>query len=248
MNEYTQAAPATSSPSGASETPKPNVLRIVLFSILAVMIVALIYEYGFVRPSYKAAETAIDDLIETRGVADTGPITPQVVQARFGKAPAGGTQDKGEYFLEHYRWVRGLPWQTYNIYVVYDHSEPPLLFNSTRPGPPGPNEVPSKVVPLAPDALSSEGGAEPGAPGDESAPRREQDNRGPDGDAAQDGRPAAEEAAPDSAPSEAPTSSDSEAKVPAASPEALPPGEPAADSDAKASDSTEPKSENEQEP
>jgi hypothetical protein len=244
MNEHTQAAPATSSPAGAGETSKPNVLRIVLFAILAVMIVALIYEYGMVRPSYKSAETAIDDLIEVRGMADKEPITPQVVQARFGKTPVGGTQDKGDYYLEHYRWVRGLPWQTYNIYVVYDHTEPPRLFNSTRPHPPTPNEVPTPAAQFAPPTVSIEGGPESGAPEGEPGPGSKPDG-GSDAEAAQDGLPAAADAATDSATTEAPSSPDGEAKPPAASAEDPAPSEPPSDSDTKATDS---KSDNGQEP
>jgi hypothetical protein len=137
-----------------------------LFAVLAVMIVALIYEYGFVRRSYKAAETAVDDFVEQRNADSV--TTPEVVQARIGKAPTGGLQDKGDYYLEHYKWVRWLPWKSYDIYVVYEHSDPPRLFNTTRPNPPGPTEVPVTAVAYDPP-LEGEAGAGQESEGDPAA-------------------------------------------------------------------------------
>jgi hypothetical protein len=165
MNEPTPAI----GPEELPEAEKPNVVRIALFATLAVMIVALIYEYGFVRRSYKAAENAVDTFVEGRGATDD-LATPEVVQAALGKTPVGGLQDKGDYYLEHYQWTRWLPWKTYDIYVVYEHRDPPVLFNTTRPLPPGPTEVPARGVAFDPALLDAPGGDELG---DASSDRRE---------------------------------------------------------------------------
>jgi hypothetical protein len=112
------------------------------------MLVALIYEYGFILPSYRNAETTIDDLVDSQmdGLSKE-PITPEQVHEKFGKQPAGGLQDKEHYYVEHYQWRRWLPWKTFDIYVVYEHSDPPNLFNATRPDPPTRGEIPLGVQP-----------------------------------------------------------------------------------------------------
>jgi hypothetical protein len=209
--------PQTASP---VETESPSLVRRVLFSILAVMIVALIYEYGFVRRSYKAAETAVDDFVDQRGAAVEGQaITPQVVQAAIGKTPTGGLQDKGDYYLEHYKWVRWLPWKSYDIYVIYDHSDPPRLFNTTRPEPPGPGDVPYPELALEPPAIAP--GPGPGYPGDSATgpagrrrPSAEGEDEAASGDFAAeaspdqptDATPAAEESAKPASPNDADSS------------------------------------------
>jgi hypothetical protein len=141
MNERKHTSSAASTVTTGKA--RKNVSRTILFAILAVMIVALIYEYGFVLRSYRAAESAIDDMVDTatdsRGEE---PITPEQVRERFRKQPTRGLQDKEHYYVEHYQWRRWLPWNTLDIYVVYEHSDPPNLFHTTRPEPPGPSEIP----------------------------------------------------------------------------------------------------------
>lgn len=146
--------------------PKPNLLRIVLFSILGVMVLAAAYEYGIVRRSYKSAEKSIDDMIEKLGMAEAGKApTPQDVQTAIGKKPVAGTEDKGEYFQEHYQWRSWRPWLTYDIYVVYDHSDPPQLYNTTRPEPPTSGDVPGKPVVVDLSNYPAADGPGPGVPG-----------------------------------------------------------------------------------
>jgi hypothetical protein len=188
----TTPAPDTSVPA-----EKPSLLRIVLFAVLAVMVVALIYEYGFVRRSYKAAETAVDDFVEhrNRDLEDASAVTPEVVQEKLRKTPKGGLEDKGDYYLEHYQWVRWLPWKTYDIYVVYEKSDPPQLFNTTRPDPPGPGEVPYDGIAFDPASIppGTPLGPPPGFPGARPTAEQEGGAAPGEGDASQD-QPA--EAAP----------------------------------------------------
>lgn len=166
MNESEHTSASTSPPT-TGEPSKPNLLRKVLFAILAVMVVLLIYEYALVWPSYKSAEKTVDDLLDRRIATADGPATPEEVQAAFGKTPVDGLQDRGNHYLEHYRWRRALPWQTLNLYVIYEHTEPPRLFNSTRPEPPLESDLPfSGVGPkeYAPPPGTAEPGPTPGAP------------------------------------------------------------------------------------
>ncbi len=137
MNEH---APATAASPNA-DRPQTSALRKVLFGVLAIMLIALAYEYGYVLPSYRRAETAIDNLLDRQIQKDTTP-TVKDVQAAMGKQPSGGLEDKGHYFVEHYQWRRGLPWQTFNIYVIYDHADPPQLYYATRPDAPTQSDVP----------------------------------------------------------------------------------------------------------
>ncbi|MBW3596126.1 MAG: hypothetical protein KY475_02495 [Planctomycetes bacterium] len=141
MNEHEPASSPDAAPAPQHEAAKPNLLRTILFAILAVMVVALVYEYGFMLRSYRAAENNIDQMIEDRHLE---PVTPEGVQAKFGKQPVSGLEDKGHYYLEHHRWRRWLPWRTFDIYVVYDDTDPPTLYNASRPGPPRADEVPGK--------------------------------------------------------------------------------------------------------
>jgi hypothetical protein len=181
----------------------------VLFAILAVMIVALIYEYGFVRRSYKAAEVAVDDFVDQR----TGDVvTPSLVRATLAKEPVGGLQDKGDYLLEHYQWTRWLPWKTYDIYVVYEQTDPPQFFNSTRPNPPGPGELPT-VFDMS---YVEPGGPGPGVPGGPPAesPGRQRPTAEDEGQVAEgeEGASAARD------PAALPAASDEDGKTPEADP------------------------------
>jgi hypothetical protein len=221
------------------EAEKPNFLRKVLFAVLAVMIVALIYEYGIVRRSYKAAEAAVDDFVDQR---TSEAITPQAVQARLGKAPNGGLQDKGDYYVEHYKWVRWLPWKSYDIYVVYEHTDPPRLFNTTRPDPPTANEVP--VVGLAYDPASAPpGDGDPSSSegSSDAAPQRQRPTAEDEGASAGDTAEPSGEALSQPEPSEATTpaaerATDAEPAAPSEAPAPSDAETPAAPTDASEDD------------
>lgn len=197
MNESEQTSASTTPPS-TGEPSKPNLLRKVLFGILAVMVLLLIYEYALVWPSYKSAEKAVDDLLEGRIATANGPATPEEVRAVFGKEPVGGLQDKGTHYLEHYRWRRALPWQTLNLYVIYEHTDPPRLFNSTRPLPPLESDVPFSGSPSTGAPATADTAESDAAPETPSA-------NGEDG-----GEPASEAAASDEAESDASSETDAE--------------------------------------
>jgi hypothetical protein len=178
MNEHEPAASQTDPAVPPQPEPEsPSLLRKILFGILAVMIVALIYEYGFVLRSYRNAENTIDDMIEQSSALSDEETTPQAVQQRFGKQPLS-VETENEYLVEHYQWRRWLPWKTFDIYVVYQAGEPPTLFYSTRPHPPGPGDLPVKYEAPAfagdvemPDLSSSpDGGAETDLTAEEDTP------------------------------------------------------------------------------
>lgn len=144
MNEPEQTTSSASSP---DHPRKPNVVRMVLFAVLAVMVVALVYDYGYARPAYEAAATAIDDLLDAKmNATREKPVTSEDVRSTFRRESVSGLVDKGHYYEEHYQWRRGLPWQTLDIYVVYEHGDPPVLFNASRPGPPAANELPARQL------------------------------------------------------------------------------------------------------
>jgi len=116
--------------------------RIVLFLVLGAMIAALVWERRARREAGEAA-ARLDDLMDCRKTL-TAPKTiewlrqhditeppavigPNEVAKVIGHAATTDTPQKhgqrGEWFLETYRWRSGLPWTSYYLHVIYRPSQ-----------------------------------------------------------------------------------------------------------------------------
>jgi hypothetical protein len=144
------SAPDASSP---ELTPKPvtsddaprrsggsSIRLVVLLLILLVAGVAAGWDYLVARPGYEQALEKVEPLlpVSDRG-ADDGQnpapaaqktATQEDVHAALNLAPAV-TETAGSYLVERYSWRRGLPWLTYDLWIIYDDDAGRTLRNAT---------------------------------------------------------------------------------------------------------------------
>ena len=133
-NSATAQVPGTNKPAGGS--PIRLVVRVILFGILLYLICALPYDYFVARPGQvKAWEKLYNEraepghpkfdenekpgLLQLKNVG-SGDVetTNDTVAEALGRQPSKSTSESG-VLTEVYSWRAGLPWKTYNIYVVY---------------------------------------------------------------------------------------------------------------------------------
>ena len=100
-----------------------RVRQTILLAVLALAVVALVYEFGVARPKSLAAWDAINKLIKSN-YDQPGEVknTNETVQAAVGKPPAR-TTDEGNQRVEIYEWRRGIPILAYSFRVTYDNKE-----------------------------------------------------------------------------------------------------------------------------
>ena len=119
-----------------SDTPQSGgaagIRQIVLLIILALAVVALIWEFMVARPQSTAAWKAVSELLASNYAA-AGEVTNtnKEVQDAVGKAPSRVTSDEPNKAVEHYTWRRGLPFLSYSIRVIYDKKEDGRLLLNT---------------------------------------------------------------------------------------------------------------------
>jgi hypothetical protein len=136
-------------------------VRVGLFVILALMIAAGLYEFLLARPGVDAAYERIDKANSVAlTAANGGSLTPERVHEVVGSPPSREVdlkdQNGNQYQMEVYTWRGGLPWRTYNVYVVYrrgmflahyqnenprEDVERGPPFPGGTPPPPGPDDV-----------------------------------------------------------------------------------------------------------
>ncbi|HEV7280068.1 MAG TPA: hypothetical protein VGN57_07620 [Pirellulaceae bacterium] len=133
-----QSKPA---PDGASRRSGGSSARLtVLLLILFVAGIAAGWDYLFARPAFYVAQEKVEPLLPGSD-ADAeeeiepaepapGPATQKDVHAALGLTPAA-TEPAGPYLVERYSWRRGIPWMTYDLWVIYDGDEQRTLRNAT---------------------------------------------------------------------------------------------------------------------
>lgn len=142
------AAEATVSPP-KSGNPVRLVVRVILFGILAYLVCALPYEFLVARAGEDRAWNELQSLLENNNTKAGRPdTTDEVVHERLKLKPTTVSKDERGFMQETYTWRRGLPWQTFNIYVTYypsrDKKDPSkiklMLDNAHR------NETPDQLT------------------------------------------------------------------------------------------------------
>ena len=138
------------SPSDSSlptKSNRPNRLRTVLFTILALMVVAVAYDFLYARKQQQAAAARLDKLMSVSAsgeIESAEPHTQDEVRKTVGRPPSEQIEDR-HYLLETYRWRSGLPWRTHDIHVAYTRNEPPALYSVFVGRPPEDHELPGMV-------------------------------------------------------------------------------------------------------
>ena len=98
-------------PSGSSRT----LVRAVLFVILALLVIAILYDRQVARPAVDKAWAAIEELSDNSGAK---VLTNEDVHSALNRQPSQVKPD-GDYTIEVYSYRAGLPWRTHNYSVVY---------------------------------------------------------------------------------------------------------------------------------
>ena len=101
--------------------------RLMLFTLLAVMIFAIVYDYQIARPAVAAAYDQIT--IESRRLnAQSGGTFSNIdVQDLLGKAPSGKFTE-GSHFIETYDFPGGIPGRPHRLYTVFKQNGSQKLF------------------------------------------------------------------------------------------------------------------------
>lgn len=152
LRSQAMSVPDAASPKPAPETPREgdsprrsggsSTRLIVLLLILLVAAAAAGWDYLLARPGYEKALRDVEPLLplsdrgdaEDAGASSTRtaeePATQEDVHAVLDAAPAT-TETAGSYLIERYSWRRGLPWMTYDLWVIYDDDAGRTLRNAT---------------------------------------------------------------------------------------------------------------------
>ena len=120
---------------------------IVLLLVFGVALAGLLYDYTIARPAIKKADQTIQGLLEgsIKDPSGDGAVTEDEVQSLLGSKPSSVTQlENGK--IEVYSWRSGLPYRTYDLYVVYSGQKLPLLHSATTNEEPTGSQLPEKTA------------------------------------------------------------------------------------------------------
>lgn len=180
------ASEPSSSPSGPATQGMPA-SRIVLYSILGLLIVALTYDFLVARPGQKAAAAKINAFMPDQSgsamISNAEPTTYEQVIEALG-VPTTSPEEGATYFMDCFSWRSGLPWRSHDLYVIYTKkttttdgvttTKPHLLHDISVGQEPEPNQFPrpatagSDAKPVTGTATA--GAAQTGATQDRSEP------------------------------------------------------------------------------
>lgn len=132
-------------PSAAETASSP--FRGVLFLILAVMVVALAYDYMWARKQPDLAASRVVARIQpdaSATISDVTPPTMKEVEQLVEGTPAERFEGPNYWQLK-YSWRAGLPWKTHDLYVVFTKSDPPLYYSHSVFQPPIETDLPHRT-------------------------------------------------------------------------------------------------------
>lgn len=176
-DKYTSAAETpedAGTPAPSAEAKTSPVRLIVLLLILAVAGFALYWDRQIARPeSEDRVEKLEQAVIERNSTAAALQLSPEEVAEVIGRE-ASPVRETEKWSMERYRWPAGLPWKSYDIYVVYiKTSDGPRFHTYSYMNEPEEEAMPGYVLPADPDAWpdddeleSGEGGPAEGGPGE----------------------------------------------------------------------------------
>ena len=121
-------------------------MQAILYGVLVLLIGAMAYDIVVARRERSAAVERLN--VKIRGPQGGGavirvdPITRGQVTEIIGRPPSTTTEGPS-YYLDRYRWRRGIPWRYYDLYVIFSKGTIPLLHDISYPGPPDASQFPS---------------------------------------------------------------------------------------------------------
>ena len=146
--------PPTTAEQGSGTAPPPaketSPLRLILLLLVfGVALVGLLYDYTIARPAIQKADETIQAVLEgtIKDPNNDGGVTEAEVQDLLGRQPSTVKQlENGK--IEIYSWRSGLPYRTYDLYVVYSGQKLPLLYSASTNEEPTGSRLPEKSAPL----------------------------------------------------------------------------------------------------
>jgi hypothetical protein len=96
--------------------------RILLYSILGLLVVALAFDFFVARPGQQAAVEKLNAFMPDQSgsamISNAEPTTyGQVIEA-IGVEPSS-SEEGPTYFMDRFSWRSGLPWRSHDLYVIY---------------------------------------------------------------------------------------------------------------------------------
>jgi hypothetical protein len=178
MSNDPASEPSSPASEPASQGMPPS--RIILFSILGILLVALAYDFLVARPGQKAAAERVRALMagpsDAKMINNAEPITHAQVLETIGVEPSW-SEEGPTYYMERFSWRSGLPWRTHDLYVIYTKTDteknPRLLHDISIGQPPEPRQFPRPATAgsdATPVAGATTGATQAGAAPDRAAP------------------------------------------------------------------------------
>ncbi len=113
----------------ANSGTQRGLIRLILFGILFLLVVALIYDYRVARPGVNQAYDKITEQSTLVNMSSTKKFTNKDVQELLGKQPSETFEDPNGDFVEVYSWRSGLPFRTHDLFAVYKKNGDDWLFH-----------------------------------------------------------------------------------------------------------------------
>ena len=150
MSEVQPDAGEQSKENVAAKTAKgTNPLRLViLLLIFGIALIGLLYDYSIARPAHKEAYETVDAMLADKNPDpdSDGTVSDDKVQSELGRKPSK-TELLSNGKIEIYSWRSGLPYRTYDVYVVYVGQKMPLLYFVSTDRPTSTELPPKAVIP-----------------------------------------------------------------------------------------------------
>ncbi len=102
---------------------------VLLLAVFGVALAGLLYDRCVARPDLQRASDTIERLLSDTNADPNGDgtVTEDEVQSELGRKPAS-VQKLANGQVERYTWPSGLPYRTFDLYVVYVGQQTPLLY------------------------------------------------------------------------------------------------------------------------
>lgn len=112
-----------------SEPNRGGARRMILFAVLALLLVALAYDYGVARAGVETAYNKIVDRSAELNADSTKKFTNEDVRTLLGREPSRVFQDddNGDT-VEVFSWQSGVPFKTHDLFAVYKPNDGDLMF------------------------------------------------------------------------------------------------------------------------
>ena len=118
---------ASPPPRSTSQTASGKLRSRILLAVLAVLLVALGFDYLVARPRVSAAYDAIAERHMEVNANANEILTNQDIHELLGKEPARTFPD-GSTKVEVFSWASGVPFRTHDLFVVYQKSGDRQMF------------------------------------------------------------------------------------------------------------------------